>query len=82
MIDEKDTKEIIEALKPLQEKCIHLPCPRCGYDRMDEKPIRNALSRQADVYVCDRCGMDEALKAVKGLSIPLTQWSYIISLFD
>ncbi len=36
-------------------------CPRCGSKRMREKLIYNCTSRRADVYVCEKCGMDEAL---------------------
>ena len=32
-----------------------MPCPRCGEDWMKELAT-NALSRVADVYVCDDCG--------------------------
>ena len=49
-------------------------CPRCGADKMADDPIRNALSRQADIYVCDNCGMDEALRALSGMEKPLTEW--------
>ena len=52
----------------------HYPCPRCGADAMADDPIRNALSRQANVYVCDACGTDEAIRAYTGTEIPLTEW--------
>ncbi len=50
------------------------PCPRCGADAMADDPIRNALSRQANIYVCDACGTDEAIRAYTGNEIPLTEW--------
>ncbi len=36
-------------------------CPRCGGKSMREKLTYNCTSRRADVYVCEKCGMDEAL---------------------
>ena len=57
---------ILEKLKNLrtaQEAGKILPCPRCG--RMSMKPDlhTNALSRCADIYICDECGLHEALTA-------------------
>ena len=49
-------------------------CPRCGA-HMPGSPIRYALSRRANVQVCSRCGLEEALEYA-GLAekLPLTQW--------
>lgn len=67
--------EIIKKIKVMQEKKCVLPCPRCGQDKMSHKdPARNALSRFADVYICDDCGTDEALRDFFGCSIPLENW--------
>lgn len=49
-------------------------CPRCGLPRMDPERRRNALSRVGDIYVCETCGMDEALRAVNGLTVPADKW--------
>ena len=43
-------------LKARQEAGVHMMCPRCGMDTMKEPIHTNALSRSADVYVCDACG--------------------------
>ena len=52
-------------------------CPRCGEDRMKTPYTHNALSRQADVYVCDNCGMEEALIAASGKPhLPLKYWAF------
>ncbi len=52
-------------------------CPRCGEDRMKAPYTHNALSRQADVYVCDNCGMEEALIAASGKPhLPLKCWDF------
>ena len=37
-------------------------CPRCGY-AMPGPSSRQALSRNAAIMVCGRCGMEEALEA-------------------
>lgn len=80
MMSEEKAKALIESLKPLQEERQHFPCPRCGHDRMDcENPVRNALSRYADVYICDECGTDEALSGMFGVRLPLNEWSLAIS---
>ena len=75
----EEAKLLIEGLMPLQERGEKFPCPRCGYDRMNEKPVRNALSRHAHVYVCDECGMDEAIRDMVGNPLPLNEWSMAIS---
>ena len=52
------------------------PCPRCGRPVMASDPVRNALSRRATVYVCDECGMIEALEDMPGaFKLPLSAWS-------
>ena len=43
-------------LKARQEAGEHMMCPRCGRDAMKAPVHTNALSRTADVYVCDACG--------------------------
>ena len=48
-------------------------CLRCG------KPLAkhlsdNALSRYADVMVCDCCGSDEAMRDFGGAPLPLREW--------
>lgn len=42
----------------------HYRCPRCGQNTMSDTPERNALSRNAEVYICDKCGMEEALESI------------------
>lgn len=81
-MNEIEAKEFIEALKPFQielsEKYSYDQiCPRCGEKNMSKNPSRNALSRYADVYICDACGMEEAIRAMKGNEIPLTEWAIV-----
>lgn len=75
---EQEAKQKIEQLKSLQERGEIFPCPRCGYYRMDEKPVRNALSRHADVYICNQCGTDEAIRGMIKTVLPLTEWAMVI----
>jgi len=62
-------------LKARQMAGERLPCPRCGRDAMNEEPVRNALSRSADVFVCDECGTAEAMLAMMRNPLPLNQWA-------
>ena len=80
MITIEAAKEMLENLGDAQREgaATGLPCPRCGRYCMDEKPVRNALSRRAKVYICDACGMDEALRDATGKEpLPLNEWSMI-----
>lgn len=54
--------DIIANWKKAQESGAVLPCPRCGWMKMKENLHTNALSRRADIYVCDRCGLAESLE--------------------
>ena len=52
-------------------------CPRCGA-LMRGKTARQALSRWADIQVCDFCGQMEALESAGIIDkIPLMQWTAI-----
>ena len=71
--------EMMQTLADLKEHQIsgkNLPCPRCGEDAMKPSIHTNALSRRADVYVCDRCGLCEALDAFAGKPKPLEEWAF------
>ena len=52
-------------------------CPRCG-ERMDGSTARHALSRRANIMICDQDGMKEALEDA-GITerLPLMQWAAI-----
>ena len=53
-------------------------CPRCGKMAMDAESVtRNALSRRATVYICDACGMQEALEDMMDSITPLTAWAIV-----
>ncbi|MEF9879095.1 MAG: hypothetical protein RR085_07295 [Clostridia bacterium] len=76
---QKQTTEQLQAtladLKARQLLCERMPCPRCGCDRMNEHPVRNALSRQADIQICDECGLSESIFAMMGSVKPLAEWA-------
>ena len=62
-------------LKARQQKGEHMNCPRCGADTMKDPVHTNALSRVADIYICDSCGSAEAMLAFMNQQYPLTSWS-------
>ena len=62
-------------LKARQLKGERMACPRCGQDSMNPAIHRNALSRHADVYICDDCGTAEALLEMMQNPLPLVQWA-------
>ena len=64
-------------LKARQSAGEHMPCPRCGRDTMKENIHTNALSRHADVYICDVCGTEEALLKFMSNPLPVTEWAYL-----
>lgn len=62
-------------LKTRQANGEHMSCPRCGQGTMNPSIHRNALSRHADIYVCDDCGTAEAMLVVMRNPLPLPQWA-------
>lgn len=72
-----DLKAKLLDLKARQDAGEHMPCPRCGRDTMKPELHTNALSRHADVYVCDSCGTNEALLVMMGNPMPMSQWAFL-----
>ena len=70
---ELDASHKIQRFAPLQRK-YHWPCPRCGRWVMNSDPARNALSRRAQIYICDSCGTSEAIEDFTGKVTPLASW--------
>ena len=70
---ELDATRKIQRFAPLQRKD-HWPCPRCGRWVMNSDPARNALSRRAEIYICDQCGTEEAMEDFIGKVTPLASW--------
>ena len=71
---EKIQKRLLD-LKAKQDADTPMRGPRCGADTMKHPMHTNALSRHADLYVCDSCGTAEALLDFMGQTYPLYQWS-------
>ena len=67
-------KNRLADLKARQKAGEHMRCPRCGADTMKEPVYTNALSRIADIYICDACGSAEAMLAFMKQQYPLTSW--------
>ncbi|MBQ9952156.1 MAG: hypothetical protein IJO98_08470 [Clostridia bacterium] len=53
----------------------HMECPRCGSFTMKPALHTNALSRHADIYICDGCGTEEAVLAFMSAPLPLNRWA-------
>ena len=70
-------KQTLADLKARQDKGEHMVCPRCGQDTMDSDVHRNALSRHADIMICDDCGTAEAMLKMMRNPLPLSQWACI-----
>lgn len=69
-----EAKSMIDAFATIQKDGINF-CPRCGKMTVKDRLHTNALSRHADIYVCDACGNDEALRDWKNEPLPLKDWA-------
>jgi len=56
----------------------HMPCPRCGQFSMKSELHTNALSRHADIYVCDSCGTEEAMLVFMNSPLPMSNWAALM----
>ena len=65
-------------LKAHQQSDSNRLCPRCGRDTMKENLITNALSRHADIYICDECGIEEAILDYMHASSPVEAWTALL----
>ncbi|MDO5299971.1 MAG: hypothetical protein Q4F18_11125 [Clostridia bacterium] len=70
-------EERLRDLKDRQLAGEHMPCPRCGRDVMKDRIHTNALSRHADIYICDECGTAEALLDAMSNPLPLACWAAV-----
>ena len=62
-------------LKARQDAGEQMICPRCGRNILKTPLTHNALSRHADLYVCDECGMTEAMLDMMRNPLPQEQWA-------
>lgn len=67
-------KAKINSFAYVQEDGVHF-CPRCGRMSVKDRLHTNSLSRHAHVYVCDACGMDEAIRDWRGQVLPFKDWA-------
>ena len=72
-----DLNARLHDLKARQDAGESMLCPRCGRKSMKLPHHTNALSREADVYVCDNCGTNEALRAMMNNPLPLSAWAFV-----
>ena len=73
-IAEQEAKQKIEAFGKVQTDGDHF-CPRCGRMTVKDRKVTNAWSRHANVYICDACGTDEAMRDFAGVVLPLKDWA-------
>ncbi len=77
-------KDLIEQVWKEDEKRLasdagaSLTCLRCGKP-LNQHMAVNALSRRADVYICQECGANEALWDALGEPDPLRDWYAVTS---
>jgi len=64
---------LLERMKQVQTAGSPI-CPRCGQVNMKPRIHTNAMSRVADIYVCDDCGTDEALRNWANIPLPIEDW--------
>ena len=74
----EDRRSILATVKAQQEAGERFCCPRCGQDTMKRPAHTNALSRHADVYVCDACGTQEAMLDWMNNPLPLSGWAIFL----
>lgn len=68
-------RNVLGDLKARQDAGEHMPCPRCGRDTMKKSIHTNAISRHADIYICDACGTEEALLKFMHNPLPMHEWA-------
>lgn len=67
-------KRALDNFAATQKDGVHF-CPRCGRFTVKDRLHTNALSRHASVYICDACGMDEAVREYAGTPLHLKDWA-------
>jgi len=71
----REMQERLLYLKARQLAGEQMLCPRCGESTLKEHITTNALSRHADIYVCDDCGTTEALLIMMKNPLPPEDWA-------
>ncbi len=70
----KHSKALLD-LRAKQNAGEKMACPRCGRNPIKTPLEHNALSRYADLYICDECGTTEAMLDMMLNPLPLEQWA-------
>lgn len=70
----KHSKALLD-LRAQQDAGEKMACPRCGRNPIKTPLEHNALSRYADLYICDECGTTEAMLDMMLNPLPLEQWT-------
>ena len=74
-----EVADIARAWRIRQASGKKLPCPRCGRATMKKDLCTNALSRHAQgVYICDACGISEAVLDYLQGPLPLGLWAWAL----
>ena len=71
-------KQALFDLKAHQQSGSYRLCPRCGKDTMKQPLHTNALSRHMDIYICDACGMQEAILDYTHAPLPIEAWAALL----
>ena len=67
-------KAKVDAFAKIQSDGTHF-CPRCGNLTVKDRLHTNALSRHANIYICDACGVHEAILDMMKTPLPLKDWA-------
>lgn len=73
-VSETEEDRIIQDLASKQKTQFSQICPRCGKKSMRENLHHNSFSRRADIYICEACGMEEALNDYAGNDDTTAEW--------
>jgi len=68
------TKDAVEATAKAMLALGRCTCTRCGMNVLNPYGERNAMSRRADVIICDDCGTSEALSDCYGRKDEINEW--------
>ena len=74
----EEMKKALLDLRARQETGEQMPCPMCGQDTMKTPVHTNALSRHVDLYICDACGMEEAIFDYMHAPLPIEAWAALL----
>lgn len=72
---EDEIKESLDHLGKIRQTALH--CPRCGAEPDGYEHQQQALSRYADIQICNACGIEEALGDFCGAAKPLSDWAIV-----